>query len=440
MFFKPILKVCFFAFQVNNGRMGALMGDTFPPSALGWDFRVCNEKSNVFYLGSFMQEKGRLCRYVSRNQSATPYMYLGNNLYDQLKTALRQDCGFAYSFIEKEQIDPKVRFSNGKLVLYGKNHADSSLDRSKKRDNHICLDAEPQSGKTVAGLLVIAHFRNLISSGQEELETQSDFEIQSDAETDIIDEEQSNLLRGTEESSSDEENPATSDLDNLKAELVKLDKFKRKQNKVNSEQKAKLKALQDLSKKQNIKLRRLKKLENTCSQRTDIIKQLQDFQTRQEQVNEEQKNEMKQLMESNESLKKINSDQKAEIKQLWEEFKNDLAKLEQSKSQQKSIIKDLETGIGGIEPPDSILIPNDLTKVEPDSSTPNTPDDYRDRDFREEQNYSRETEITNERQKRRSSFPVPSTSKAGNHDPCSILISVVTISIGIIFLAIFCFV
>jgi hypothetical protein len=139
-------------------------------------------------------------------------------------------------------------------------------------------------------------------------------------------------------------------------------------------------------------------------------------------------------------LKKINSDQKAEIKQLWEEFKNDLAKLEQSKSQQKSIIKDLETGLGGIEPPDSILIPNDLTKVEPDSSTPNTPDDYRDRDYREEQNYSRETEITNERQKRRSSFPVPSTSKAGNHDPCSILISVVTISIGIIFLAIFCFV
>ena len=38
-------------------------------------------------------------------------------------------------------------------------------------------------------------------------------------------------------------------------------------------------------------------------------------------------------------------------------------------------------------------------------------------DYREEQNYSRETEITNERQKRRSSFPVPSTSKAGTHDP-----------------------
>ena len=176
--------------------MGALMGDTFPPSALGWDFRVCNEKSKVFYLGSFMQEKGRLCRYVSRNQNATPYMYLGKDLYDQLETALRQDCGFAYSFIEKGYIDPKVRFSHGKLALCGNNHADSSLDRSKKRDNHICLDAEPQSGKTVAGLLVIAHFRNLISSGQEELEIQSDFEIQSDAETDISDEDQGNLLRG----------------------------------------------------------------------------------------------------------------------------------------------------------------------------------------------------------------------------------------------------
>ena len=237
------------------------------------------------------------------------------------------------------------------------------------------------------------------------------------------------------ETSSDEENPATSDLDTLKAELIKnqksYDKFKRKQNKVNSEQKAELKAQQDLSKKQNsIKLRKLKKLENASSQKNDIIKQLQDFQTRQEQVNEEQKNETKQLMESNESLKKINSDQKAEIKQLWEEFKTELAKLEQSKSQQESIIKDLETGIGGIEPPDSIpirvpLIPNDLTKVEPDSSTPNSlrattpdqaPDDYRDRDYREEQNYSRETEITNERQKRRSSFPVPSTSKAGTHE------------------------
>ena len=111
------------------------MGDTFPPSALGWDFRVCNVKSNVFYLGSFMQEKGRLCRYVSRNQNSTPYMYLGDKLYDQLEKALRQDCGFAYSFIERGQIDPKVQFSkNGKLALCGKNHADSSLDRSKKRD------------------------------------------------------------------------------------------------------------------------------------------------------------------------------------------------------------------------------------------------------------------------------------------------------------------
>ena len=118
---------------------------------------------------------------------------LGDNLYNQLKKALRQDCGFAYSFIERGQIDPKVQFSYGKLALRGKNHADSSLDCSKKRDNHICLDAEPQSGKTVAGLLVIAHFRNLISSGQEELEIQSDFEIQSDAETDITDEEQGNL-------------------------------------------------------------------------------------------------------------------------------------------------------------------------------------------------------------------------------------------------------
>ena len=135
------------------------MGDTFPPSALGWDFRVCNEKSKVFYLGSFMQEKGRLCRYVSRNQNATPYMYLGENLYNQLKTALRQDCGFAYSFIEKGNIDPKVRFLNGKLVLCGDNHADSSLDRSKKRDNHICLDAEPQSGKTVAGKVIIEKSR-----------------------------------------------------------------------------------------------------------------------------------------------------------------------------------------------------------------------------------------------------------------------------------------
>ena len=176
--------------------MGVLMGDTFPPSALGWDFRVCNENSGGPNLGSFMQEKGRLCRYVSRNQNATPYMYLGNLLYNQLKKALRQDCGFAYSFIDKEKIDPKVEFSYGKLVLCGKNHADSSLDRSKKRDNHICLEAEPQSGKTVAGLLVIAHFRNLISSGQEALEIQSDFEVQSDAETDISDEDQGNLLRG----------------------------------------------------------------------------------------------------------------------------------------------------------------------------------------------------------------------------------------------------
>ena len=41
-------------------------------------------------------------------------------------------------------------------------------------------------------------------------------------------------------------------------------------------------------------------------------------------------------------------------------------------------------------------------------------------DYREEQNYSRETVITNERQMRRSSFPVPSTSKAGTNDPFSV--------------------
>ena len=177
------------------------------------------------------------------------------------------------------------------------------------------------------------------------MEAQSDFEIQSDAETDIIDEDQSNLLRGMEELLSDQENPATSDLENLKSELVKIhkkqkiyDKFKRKQNKVNSEQKAKLMALQNLSRKQNIKQRKLKKVENSCTQKNDIIKQLQDFQTRQEQVNEEQKNEIKQLMESNENLKKENSDQKAKNNQLWEEFKTEqLAKLDQLKSQQDRI-------------------------------------------------------------------------------------------------------
>ena len=321
-----------------------------------------------------------------------------------------------------------------------------------------------------------------------ENETDGETSSESDDFNEIdLDQNYSNLVDITEESSSDEENPVPSDLDGLKAELVQnekcFDKFKRKQNKVNSVQKAKLTALQNLSKKQSIKLRKLKKLENASSQQNEIIKQLQDFQTRQEQVNEEQKNEIKQLMESNENLKKENSDQKAKNSQLWEEFKTEqLAKLEQLKSQQDRTvlqlakkyeyyegqikelqdsfknqkksskeyqdgtdkkIKDLEAGIGGIvkikvEPMDSNFIPNDSSTT---NSSRATPPDYQDRDYREEQNYHRgteitnerevittvhqlregqnhhrETEITNERKKRRSSFPISFTSDEGTNN------------------------
>ena len=148
------------------------MGDTFPLTLKALDDRVCNEKSDV-YLGSFMQEKGRLCRYVSRNQNANPYMYLGNRLYHQLRSAMKHDVSIAYSFIEKEKIDPKIKFSNAKLILKN-DHADRSLDRSKKRENHILLEAEPQSGKTLAGLLLISHLRSLIGEINLELEESND--------------------------------------------------------------------------------------------------------------------------------------------------------------------------------------------------------------------------------------------------------------------------
>ena len=80
-------------------------------------------------------------------------MYLSDELYDQLETALKIDCGIEYSFIEKEKLDPKVKFVHGPngttLELDGKNHADIRLDKSKNRITQFLVRAPPQIGKDI---------------------------------------------------------------------------------------------------------------------------------------------------------------------------------------------------------------------------------------------------------------------------------------------------
>ena len=147
---------------VNKGQMG----DTFPQSLIAMDNRSVNEKSDS-YLVPFTQEKGRLCRYVSRDQDKLPYMYLGPRLYQQLENALKNDCSYFYSFIKNGKIDTKVKLTNNQLILSGQNHADADIDRTKRRDNHFLLRAEPQwcvlSTPFPIHFLVYLHF-NLVSS------------------------------------------------------------------------------------------------------------------------------------------------------------------------------------------------------------------------------------------------------------------------------------
>ena len=153
---------------VNNGRMG----DTFPPTFIALDDRAVDGVSDVF-LTPFIQEKGRLCRYWKKSHGKLPFMYLSEDLYDQLDTALNIDCSIEYSFIEKEKLDPKVKFVHGPngstLELIG-NHADIRLDKSKNRVLQFLVRAPPQIGKTGAALSYIRNTRLEIS---EELEIES---------------------------------------------------------------------------------------------------------------------------------------------------------------------------------------------------------------------------------------------------------------------------
>ena len=273
-------------FQVNNGRMG----DTFPLTLKALDDRVCNEKSDVC-LGSFMQEKGRLCRYVSRNQNANPYMYLGNRLYHQLRSAMKHDVSIAYSFIEKEKIDPKIKFSNAKLILKN-DHADRSLDRSKKRENHILLEAEPQSGKTLAGLLLISHLRSLI--GEKNLEfDESNF----DTSVSVTLETDSELQKLCEFRSRQEKINLE-----FRADLSDLMNFKKRQEKSAIDFVAEMK---DLQEKQGIQIEKLRELMKTQEKENKVINDLKD-------------SKINALQIELEKCKDMCSKQKSELKQLQE--------------------------------------------------------------------------------------------------------------------------
>ena len=110
------------------------------------------------------------------------------------------------------------KFSNAKLILKN-DHADRSLDRSKKRENHILLEAEPQSGKTLAGFLLISHLRSLIGEKCLEFdESNFDTSVSVTLETD--------------------------------SELQKLCEFRSRQEKINIEFRADLSDLMNFKKRQ----------------------------------------------------------------------------------------------------------------------------------------------------------------------------------------------
>ena len=168
---------------VNKGTMG----NTFPKSLVALDDRSVNEKAAP-YLVPFTQEKGRLCRYISNSQRGKPYMYLGPNVYNQLFQSLNVDCSYFYSFVDRKNIDTKVRFADNQLKPT-ENHADShsTNDTNKPRLLHFLLTAEPQCGKTGVYLFLISLLRQIVGE-ENEIETSSSSSDESDEEIQIPDE------------------------------------------------------------------------------------------------------------------------------------------------------------------------------------------------------------------------------------------------------------
>ena len=139
-------------------------------------------KKMPVYLSTFAQEKGRICRYTTRS-SNLPRLYLSTELYSALENNLRSDCAYYNFFVQRQWIDPKVKYNKTKFELTAKEgHIDAKKNKNmeglvrKSRKNHFLVDAEPQCGKTGVYL-------DLISQLRAEIEQQT-LEIDVDKESD----------------------------------------------------------------------------------------------------------------------------------------------------------------------------------------------------------------------------------------------------------------
>lgn len=176
---------------VDKGRMG----DTFPESLIALDDRSTSN-DRVYYLSSFIQEKGRLCRHTTLGTDL-PYMYLGKPIVKELTDGLKDDCSVYYKFVQtgnsKMRIDTKIiKRMDGLHVTKG--HADYALYKEGhltfKRQNHLLLSAETQCGKTAVALRVAAKCREAIGDQHLIEDVDDDVEEEDCDDTSDVNEQQ----------------------------------------------------------------------------------------------------------------------------------------------------------------------------------------------------------------------------------------------------------
>ena len=158
---------------VNKGRMG----DTFPESLVALDDRanhVTDLKDGMEpWLTTFAQEKGRMCRYTTRN-SRLPILYLSQKLNTEIENNLAHDCTFYSYFIKRKAIDSMVTYDDKNFILKPKERHIDSIKDDKERNNHFLLTAEPQCGKTGVYLHLISLLREEIEGSAIEIDVESE--------------------------------------------------------------------------------------------------------------------------------------------------------------------------------------------------------------------------------------------------------------------------
>ena len=158
---------------VNKGRMG----DTFPDSLIALDDRANHvpklNRGTSPWLTTFAQEKGRMCRYTTRN-SKLPILYISENLFNDIERSLRKDCTYYRSFLDRRSIDEYVKYNEKDFSLHATSGHIDAINDHKPRKNHFLLTAEPQCGKTGAYLHLIALLREKIEDPPIEIEEDSD--------------------------------------------------------------------------------------------------------------------------------------------------------------------------------------------------------------------------------------------------------------------------